>query len=202
MPSKIDPLITGDIYHIYNRGVDKRDIFQEKKDTLRFYNCLHLFNTEMATKNYRLASGPASTEDKLVSVVAYSLLPNHYHLILRQEKDKGIEEFMRRVATGYTSFFNQKYDRSGSLFQGRYKRKRIDSDEYYNYLFAYVNENFTVHGIASPADICYSSASHYESLVRSRLINEPPDEYCRFEAQQLAQEIYKKRLLTKSEVFE
>lgn len=202
MPSKIDPLVTGEKYHVYNRGVDKRTIFQDKKDTLRFYNSLYLFNTIKPVTNYRLAKGPTNKSQKLVSIEAYCLLPNHFHLIVTQESDGGVGEFMRRLSTGYTSYFNQKYVRSGSLFQGTFKRKLIDSDEYYNYLFAYVNQNFLVHGIDEYEDICYSSTKHYEGVSRSRLLGGCKYDYSAKEARKLAYEIREKRLLSKKELFE
>lgn len=204
MPSKITPLITNQIYHLYNRGVDKRVIFNEKKDFLRFYNCLHLFNTIEPTTNYRLATGPKNDTEKLVSISAYSLLPNHFHLVAEQKVEGGISEFMKRVSTGYASYFNEKYDRSGSLFQGKFKRKLVVNDEYYNYLFAYVNENHWVHNVQVSAEICYSSSVHYQKKAQSKLISKAVSEftYNHKEAVDLAQEIYKNRLLAKAELFE
>lgn len=202
MPSKIEVLITDEIYHIYNRGVDKRVVFNDKPDFLRFYNCLHLFNTIEPVINYRLATGPKTQNDTLVNVIAYALLPNHFHLILKQNVDNGISEFMKRMSAGYTSYFNQKNERTGSLFQGRFKRKCIITDEYLNYLLSYVNENSTVHGICMPDDVCYSSSAHYSGTAKSKLIKESVGSYLKKDAQLLAQDIYKKRLLSKSVIFE
>jgi len=151
----------GEYYHIYNRGVDKRDVFLDDEDYLRFLTALREFNTtepigSLYEKNSKfpeakppylrrgLASGEES--DALVEIVCYCLNPNHFHLILKQLQEKGISKFMLKVSTGYTMFFNNKYERSGSLFQGVFKAIHIDSNEYLLYLSAYVNGNNFIHG--------------------------------------------------------
>ncbi len=173
MPQKIVPLVCDELYHVYNRGVDKRETFLDKEDYLRFYQSLHLFNTIEPTVNFdsaKIKSKKNNEQKTLVEIKAYSLLPNHYHLILKQNYDNGISEFMRRISTGYTSYFNQKNERSGSLFQGRFKRIHIATDEQYNYLFAYVNENHFVHNLNFDREICHSSSLHYQKVANSKLI--------------------------------
>lgn len=110
MARKNIPLVTGEKYHIFNRGVDKRDVFLDQYDYLRFYQSLAFFNTIEPTVNYRLAksSYTKQNEKKLVNIEAYSLLPNHFHLIVEQIVDGGISEFLKRVSGGYTSYFNEK----------------------------------------------------------------------------------------------
>lgn len=83
--------------------------------------------------------------DPLVEIIAYCLNPNHYHLILKQVSERGIEKFMHKVSTGYTNYFNKKNERSGSLFQGPFKAIHVDSNEYLLYLSAYVNRNHFIH---------------------------------------------------------
>ena len=144
---------TGELYHVYNRGVDKRSIFQDEHDIQRFLFALYYFNQKDPVGNLRdilynkddfLYRRPTSVE-KLVSILAYSLLENHFHLIVFQRIDGGLSEFMKRMA-GYTKYFNERHRRSGSLFQGKYKHAHVQSDEYLQFLFAYVNFNHTVHG--------------------------------------------------------
>ncbi|MEI7513283.1 MAG: transposase [bacterium] len=84
-------------------------------------------------------------EPKLVEIISYCLNRNHYHLILEQVAEKGIEKFMHKLGLGYTNYFNEKNTRSGSLFQGAYKAIHVDSNEYLLHLSAYVNLNFKVH---------------------------------------------------------
>ncbi len=82
----------------------------------------------------------------LVEIVAYCLNPNHYHLIVKQISEKGIERFMQKIGTGYTNYFNKRYERSGALFQGKFKSIHIDSNEYLLHLSVYVNRNYRIHG--------------------------------------------------------
>ena len=193
MPKKVVPLVTNERYHIYNRGVDKRNIFIDKFDYIRFYQSLAYFNTIEATQNFRLAKYHHTKQHKrLVEIEAYCLLPNHYHMILKQTHDSGVSEFMKRVSAGYTGYFNDKHKRSGSLFQGVFKRVHIENDALYSYLFSYVNENHVVHGLVRDSDICYSSAAHYQGITRSNLILDDRP-YNAGDAKKLALSIYRKR---------
>mgnify|MGYP002630987891 CR=1 FL=1 len=141
-------------YHIYNRGTDKRIIFNDKHDLDRFYKSIQEFNSvepigsifenRNNSKEYS-CGGSTPTEGKLLEIVAFCLNPNHYHFILTPLVEGGISEFMRRLNGGYTSYFNQKYKRSGVLFQGRFKSVLIDSDSYLRFLSVYINLNFEVH---------------------------------------------------------
>ncbi len=149
-------------YHIYNRGTDKREVFADEKDYHKFLLCLDLLNDEDAglmalwrdlhkktaagfPKVQPWASPRLNLRKPLVSIIAYCLNPNHYHFILKQKEDRGIEKFMQKLGTSYTMYFNKKYSRSGVLFQGRFKAIHITSNEYLLYLSAYVNGNNFIH---------------------------------------------------------
>ncbi|MEK7095926.1 MAG: transposase, partial [Patescibacteria group bacterium] len=120
------------IYHIFNRGVEKRDIFVGEKDYFRFVHDLYEFNDEDRVYNslYFFKREPKSIEVQpqyvkkerklLVDILAFVLMPNHFHLILRQRVENGIVKFLQKIGTGYTMYFNKKYERVGSLFQGRF----------------------------------------------------------------------------------
>lgn len=197
MPSKVVPLLTNELYHVYNRGVDKRIVFIDKKDYLRFYQSLHLFNTKEPSVNFDLANvrfrNSCETE-KIVEIHAYALLPNHFHLVIKQLTDGGISELMRRISTGYTSYFNQRNDKSGALFQGVFKRVHVATQEQYQYLFAYVNENHFVHNIDMAREICHTSSLHYQKQATSKLIARSNEGAYFFEANVLlAKDIYSKR---------
>ena len=203
MPRKIIPLVNGEMYHIYNRGVDKRIVFKSKADYLRFYMSLDVFNSLTPSHNFEAAKNKErKTADKLVQIHAYSLLPNHFHLILEQLCENGISEFMKRVSGGYTSYFNDRHNRSGVLFQGAFKRIHIDTEEYFNYLFAYVNENHYVHGLQRSDDIFCSSSKHYSQDVRSKILPEVKEQffYDPNENLKLAKEIKTKREILKTEL--
>jgi len=144
-------------YHIFNRGVDKRKIFSDKYDVERFFQSMKEFNVvepigsiyeNSFEKEKHQRGGEAS---KLVKFITFCLNPNHYHFILMQKKDKGIEKFMHRLGTGYTMYFNNKHKRSGVLFQGVFKSVHIDSNEQLLYVSSYVNLNFKVHQLGGEA---------------------------------------------------
>lgn len=150
-------LHVGQFYHVYNRGVDKRDIFLSTYDFDRFLQCLSEFNTtepvgslyELSFANTRNKLGiPGAKFEKLVDITAYCLNMNHFHFILRQRKKDGISKFMMKVGGGYGRYFNNKHERLGVLFQGRFKVNHIDSNEYLLHLSAYINLNNRVHGVS------------------------------------------------------
>lgn len=146
MPTVREAPVTGELYHIYNRGVDKRTIFLAKYDLEHFFALLTQANSVIPIGHVNRGPTPANDEkDKLVGILAYHLLGNHFHLILRQKVEGGIAEFMKRLGGGYTSYFNKVHDRSGSLFQGKYKYIHVNTDEYLRYVLAYVMFNDYVH---------------------------------------------------------
>jgi putative transposase len=148
-------LKTGEYYHIYNRGVDKRNIFSDQNDFLRFFQSMDEFNTpdpigsifENSFRKKLTSLGHPMSKSKLVEFVCYCVNPNHYHFILKQAQDGGIEKFMQKLGNGYTKYFNNKYKRSGVLLQGKFKSKHIGSNEYLLHLSSYVNLNNKVHKI-------------------------------------------------------
>src|SRR5437868_10728186 len=123
--------VTGEFYHVYNRGIDKRNIFSDAKDIARFFQSMQEFNNiETIGSIYEnsfssplgsLASKLRKPNKRLVNFICYCLNPNHYHFLLEQIAEKGIEKFLHRLGTGYTKYFNIKNKRSGSLFQGTFK---------------------------------------------------------------------------------
>lgn len=202
MPQIITKPVTNETYHVFNRGVDKRDIFLDKADYVRFYQTLDLFNSVEPIVNYNQAKH-SHAEKKLVDIQAYSLLPNHYHLLVKQLVDDGLGEFIRRVGSGYTTYFNNKNLRSGALFQGVFKRVHVETDEQYLYLFAYINKNHFVHNISLEREICHSSSLHYQNIKRSKLISNKEHNYSFENNRELAIDIYKKRKsVTESKVFQ
>jgi len=144
-------LVSGEIYHIYNRGVDKRNIFIDDKDRIRFIHDLFEFNNEEASLklNYFCENnsevGLPNIDRKerkiLIEILAFCLMDNHFHLLVRQKGDKGVTEFMRKLGTGYTNYFNNKYERTGALFQGKFKSVHVNKDAHFMYLPIYIHLN-------------------------------------------------------------
>jgi len=176
----------GEYYHIFNRGVDKREVFSDAKDYERFLLSMDLLNDEQEGlmidwRDYKKSNSEATVDaflklgfrkrDPLVEIVAYCLNPNHYHFILKQVKEKGIEKFMHKVGVSHSKYFNKKNKRSGSLFQGKFKSAHIDSNEYLLYLSAYVNKNNFIHGYNKNDGWPYSSLPDYLGKRNNVLVN-------------------------------
>jgi putative transposase len=148
-----DPFITGEYYHLYNRGIDKRNIFKLERDYERFMMLLYICNStnELAFRLDNLINHLHKDYKEimildrgkpLVSIGAWCLMTNHFHLLVRQEVDGGITKFMRKVGVGYSMFFNIKYNRKGALFGGLFKSKLIGVDDnYIRQLLAYIHLN-------------------------------------------------------------
>lgn len=164
------PLITGEYYHIYNRGVDKRDIFSDKKDLDRFIESMSEFNRTEAIvslanlrKTNQIAP-KALSKEPLVSFIAYCLNPNHFHFVLKQLVDGGIAKFMQKLQGGYTFYFNVKNSRSGSLFQGTFKSQLMNNENYFNKIIGYTNKNYQVHNIPkNKMNLVFASDYEYEN---------------------------------------
>ena len=159
-------------YHIFNRGTDKRVIFPDSDSVSRFFRSIEEFNVlepigsiyensfKLGNRVSKLTSGTKKSQ-KLVNFICYCLNLNHYHFILEQATEKGIEKFMHRIGVGFTKYFNQKYNRSGVLFQGPFKAVLIDSNEYLLHLSAYVNLNYLVHHLQLGNPVSKSSWEEY-----------------------------------------
>jgi len=153
-----DPFVTGEYYHLWNRGIDKRNIFKSKNDYERFMMLLYIANNEDVLKLDNLININHKGYEEimvmekgksLVSIGAWCTMTNHFHLIVRQEVDGGITKLMRKLGVGYSMFFNIKYQRQGALFGGPFKSKCIKTDDnYMRQLFTYIHLN--------PLDINFS----------------------------------------------
>ena len=133
-----------DYYHILNRGVEKRKVFMESGDYLRFVHDLYVFNDENTTPNYVVKKRHAidmNSRRPLVYIHAYCLMPNHYHLLLSPAVENGIPLFIKKLAMGYAKYFNEKYSRFGSLWQGKYKKILIKKDAHFFYIPYYIHLN-------------------------------------------------------------
>ncbi|MBI5645017.1 transposase [Candidatus Kaiserbacteria bacterium] len=134
-------------YHCYTRGIDKRKTFTNYADYERFLSLLYLCNNTVSThRSDRRAVSLAdllSIERKgsLVGVGAFCLMPNHFHLLLREISGNGITSFMRKVGTSYAMYFNIKYERSGNLFAKPFRSRHIDNDRYLQRVLQYIHCN-------------------------------------------------------------
>ena len=131
---------SGHYYHIYNRGVNKQEIFLDAQDYHNFLKRLLLVlgvKTKLALGTSRINALPEGA----FSVIAYCLMPNHFHLLVRQNTNLGIDKLMLKVSTSYAIYFNKKYGRVGPLYQDSFKAKLVEQDSYLTYLSAYIHNN-------------------------------------------------------------
>jgi REP element-mobilizing transposase RayT len=165
-------------YHIFNRGVDKRIIFNNKEQLYYFFKSIKLLNCIEAKGQSLTRLNLVKEEgDELVEIVAYCLLPNHFHLLLRQKTDDGIVKFMQKLGTSYTMFFNKMEKRSGALFQGRFKATHISGIYSLPIVASYINLNYKHHNINPKENLVKSSMFEYlsteqgDSICNKKAIN-------------------------------
>ena len=173
------PIVEGEWYHCFNRGVDKRRIFESITDYRRFLILLYVCNTkeiihasdfngkkfDTVFNDPKLASKRKST---LVDIGAYSLMPNHFHLLVRSKSNHGLGLFMQKVLTGYTMYFNRKNSRTGSLFAGSFKAKHVSDDLYFRHLISYIHLNS-----AETIDGGWKKGKGNIDKIRKHLTNDP-----------------------------
>ncbi|MEK7126344.1 MAG: transposase [Patescibacteria group bacterium] len=141
------PFAIDEWYHCYNRGVDKRTTYEDRRDYHRFLEQLYLANSEtplrrddIGTQNFeKILRVPRSRA--LVSIGAFCLMPNHFHLVLKEVVENGITTFMQKLGTAYTMYFNKRYERTGNLFVKPFRSRHVDGDDYLQYLVNYVHCN-------------------------------------------------------------
>jgi len=143
------------IYHVLSRGVDKRKIFLDDKDRFRFVHDLFEFNDEAPVSNssyhfYRnsIVTARRYIDDKerkprklLVDIHAFCLMPNHYHLLLSPRAEKNVSRFMKKLNMGYSRYFNEKNERVGTLFEGRFKSVLVENQAHFIHLPYYIHLN-------------------------------------------------------------
>ncbi len=140
------PFVSGEYYHLYNRGTNKMIIFNEYKDYWRFQKLLYLCNSKETLKysDIEISPGRAWTVERsetLVDIGVYCLMPNHFHLLIKVKNEKDASQFLLKLLTSYSTYFNKKYDRTGALFQGKTKSEHAGNDNYLKYLFSYIHLN-------------------------------------------------------------
>ena len=132
-----------ELYHLLNRGVDKRDIVLDEEDRVRFVHDLFVMNDRQAVLHPELAGrrDERTPRELLVRIHCFCLMGNHYHILASEVSKNGIPLFMKKLNMGYARYFNEKYERSGALWQGKYKKKLIERDAHFLYIPYYIHLN-------------------------------------------------------------
>jgi len=178
------PLITNEIYHIFNRGIDGRITFSSQKEFIRAYQVMKYYRFSSPPVNfskfiYTGAEGikkynEASWGENLVSIMCYCLMPNHFHFLLRQETDGGISKFLSQFLNSYTRYFNTKNERVGPLFLEDFKNVLVESEEQFLHLSRYIHLNPFSSSVVSSLENLYT----YEWSSLSEYIGGSEDYIC------------------------
>lgn len=145
MPYRIIPLVTGEIYHVFNRGVAKLPIFKDVRDYNRLLKTVYYYQFQGPKPQFsqvnRFKDNEFEKNKKIVEIFCYCLMPNHYHFLLHQLQDTGISEFISKLSNSYTKYFNTRHQRIGPLLQGQFKAVRIESEEQLVHVSRYIHLN-------------------------------------------------------------
>lgn len=182
MPKRKIPLVKGEYYHVFNRSINKEPIFVKHRDCQRVQDTLSYYRFEKPPirLSYYLALGVDQRDSIMrsmekskmeVDFIAFSLMPNHFHLLLRQTTKNGVSKFLALFQNSYTRYFNTKYDRQGHLFQGQFKAVRIEDDEQFIHVGRYIHLNpyssFVVKSLEELEKYPFSSLPEY--LEKNRI---------------------------------
>jgi|SRR3990172_3182659 len=186
-------------YHVYNRGVEKRNIFQDIQDYKIFMRYLKdslstLDKSKIESKEFILKGQAFKGVPRLpknfhgkIEIIAYCLMPNHFHLLLKQVENDSLQKFMQALLTRYSIYFNKKYDRVGSLFQGRYKAVLVLENNYLLHLSRYIHLNPSEY--SSNLIGAYSSYANYLGSRKTRWVK--PDFVLNFFNKEISPEFKK-----------
>jgi len=144
-------------YHIFNRGTNKQHIFLDKEDYNYFLKIIKECLSPLSNENQPYPKKITDPVAKEIDLLAYCLMPNHFHFLLKQHTENGITTFMRKLMTKYVMYFNQRHKRTGGLLEGRYKAVLVATDEQLICLTRYIHLNPKSNPLSYP----YSSLSNY-----------------------------------------
>lgn len=167
MPCRKTILATGEFYHVLNRSLDRAPIFNNKRNLYNFLLCAKYylsFSPPVKFSLYRknVNKYQINLSDPIVKILAYCLMPNHFHFILFQNRDNGIRTYIQKLSNSYVHYINLKTERKGALFESTFKAIRIESEEQLIHLSRYIHLNpVTAYLVKRPQDYEYSSFSAY-----------------------------------------
>jgi len=176
MPLRKVPLVIGEYYHVFNRGINRQPTFLEKRDYIRALETLSYYRPATSDIRYSqflkkpfderqdLLTKLAKVEHQ-ITIVAYCLMPNHFHLLLRQNVEQGISKFLSNFQNSYTKYFDSKHKRSGALFDRQFKAVLVESENQLLHLTRYIHLNpYSSHLVISDQITTYPYSSLPEYL--------------------------------------
>ncbi|MBU0569521.1 transposase [Patescibacteria group bacterium] len=153
MPGRKTPLVTDEIYHVYNRGINKQPTFTTNKEHKRAIQAISFYKYKslpiklsrflklQEEDKQRIKTNFLEKNEVLVNIIAYVLMPNHFHFLLKQNCSGGISKFMGNFLNSYTKYFNTRHNRDGALFLGQFKAVRIEDDNQLLHIHRYIHLN-------------------------------------------------------------
>lgn len=167
----------GEWYHCYARGIDKRTVFEDRADYERFQEMLYLANAASPAHRSNISKNTAvygSREaEPLVSIGAYALMPNHFHILILETGERGISTFLQKLLVAYTMYFNIKRGRSGGLFTRPFRSRHVGDDRYLQWCVDYIHMNPVA--VVEPG-FNATQDKNYE-LLQSKLLDYPYSSY-------------------------
>lgn len=171
MPSRSIPFANGEYYHVFNRGVAKIPIFNQIRDYKRFVKTMLYYQIDDPKpkfSQFKPEKTILNTDKTIVDIISYCLMPNHFHFLLKQNRENGITEFVSKLSNSYTKYFNTKYRRVGPLLQGEFKSVHVETNEQLIHLTRYIHLNPLVGFKTKNLDTyLWSSCCEYVNLTKS-----------------------------------
>lgn len=187
MPGRDIPLISGEIYHIFNRGIAGQLVYSDKRDYRRFLETMNYYQNKSVPIRYskflilslderkKIIERMKKLRNFAVEFISYCLMPNHFHILLRQIENNGIAKFTGNLCNSYTRYFNTKTKRHGPLLQGKFKAVRIEDDEQLIHVTRYIHLNpFTSYVVKNTKALSiypYSSLAEYLTIIETEIVN-------------------------------
>ena len=169
-PNIVKKYVAGGYYHVYNRGVAKTEIFLDSDD---YFVLLNIFSHYLKPSDDVYRTNRRKLLVGGVDCLAYCLMPNHFHLLLKQESESDITNFMRCTMNAYVRYFNNKYDRTGGLFESIVKAAYVDEDPYLTHASRYIHTNSIDLG-RNPETYPFSSYQSYLHGTEPAWLNSRP----------------------------
>lgn len=179
MPFRTTPFVNDQFYHLFNRGVNKQPIFSNDSDYRRFLEIIayYMFSGPKPSfsQHQRFQIKSFQSNPKIVEIISYCLMSNHFHFLIRQLQDGGIHEFMRKACNSYVKYYNTKHKRVGPLFQAEFKAVMIENDDQLMHLSRYIHLNPYVGGLTKDvSSFPYSSYRTFVGTENNKLCNTKP----------------------------
>lgn len=193
MPYRVIPFANGEFYHLYNRGLEKKDIFSQNRDYSHFIKTFFYYQIENPKPRFstyrRSKLFPVDPTKRIVDIICYCLMSNHFHLLIKQLKDGGVSEFMRRFILSYIKYRNLKYNHQGPMLNGPFKAVRMETDEQLIHVSRYIHLNPLVSLLVKDLKLypwssykTYIGMENNDNIKKEEILNffKSPKEYEKF----------------------